>query len=116
MVFYNGHSRSGGGPDFSPPQIRKDLQVDFAKYKMGKDSFIEMLQKFKEQKSTSAVLGLFSCNSTQHFEKDLNALKKNVLLLTAPDLIYYKDALDQSLQSLEFLLSRNCPALQQLMK
>ncbi len=115
ILFYNGHSRSGGGPDFSPPYLKKDNQVDFSKYKNNLGSFPEIMSRYKKTKSSPSVLGLFSCNSTQHFEKSLHALKKNVLLLTAPNLIYFKDALDESLESLELLLNSDCINLKKLL-
>lgn len=115
ILFYNGHSRSGGGPDFFPPLIKKDQQVDFPKYKNGHGSFATLLNYFKKVQKPLSVLGLFSCKATQHFEKDLSALQKNVMLLTAPHLIYFKEALDKSLLTLEHLLQGDCEKLKKWM-
>ncbi|MCB9026873.1 MAG: hypothetical protein H6625_11180 [Bdellovibrionaceae bacterium] len=115
ILFYNGHSRAGGGPDFSPPIIKKDNQVDFAKYKNGYGSFSLILNYFKKIKKPLSVLGLFSCNATQHFEKDLSTKQKNVMLITAPHLIYFKEALDKSILAMDYLLRSDCASLSKLL-
>ena len=115
ILFYNGHSRSGGGPDFYPPLLKKDKQIDFKKYKNGHGSFKQILNYFKKVNQPLSVLGLFSCKATQHFERDLNKQKKNVLLLTAPNLIYFKEAMDKSLYSLEYLMKSDCKKLNSLL-
>jgi hypothetical protein len=53
-------------------------------------------------------LGLFSCKATEHFEKELKKKDSQVLFLSAPDLIYFKDAFDNSMAAMEGLLQGDC--------
>lgn len=115
ILFYNGHSRAGGGPDFFPPLLKKDMQVDFTRYKNGYGSFHQILNYFKKINQPLKILGLFSCNATQLFEKDLATKQKEVMLITAPHLIYFKEALDKSLFALDAILRYDCNRLNQLL-
>lgn len=95
-VFYIGHSRDGGGPDFNPPQLRDDMYVDYPWYRKNKPGLGLVLKNLKAPKKTKRSpfkLGLLSCDSTQHFEKTLKGASKIAKVITVPRLIYYSDAL-----------------------
>jgi hypothetical protein len=78
VSFYLGHSRGGGGPDFSPPRVipnSKPPKVDYASYTETREGF----RKFFSKEALSAAAGSprqnpahkvvfgISCSSQQHF-------------------------------------------------
>lgn len=80
VVFYIGHSRKGGGPDFFPPKILHDNHVDYGYYdrgnegyKQGFDMYLETLDNMILQKSKMPkIVGFFSCSSREHFLDELS--------------------------------------------
>ncbi len=117
VVFYNGHSRFGGGPDFAPPKLRPsgDVNADF--YRSSQTGFQEMQTKLQGNaglldnlSSTSdglKMLGLFSCTSSQHFSRALTS-DKQLGLISSGALLYYADAMENSLAALSALLEMKC--------
>ncbi|MBI3548844.1 MAG: hypothetical protein HY078_07390 [Elusimicrobia bacterium] len=66
MVIYSGHSRLGGGPDFQPPRLHKN-HVDYPWYVRNRPGFNLMTNALRERVTPLFFLGLFSCDSLQHF-------------------------------------------------
>jgi hypothetical protein len=115
VVFYNGHSRFGGGPDFRSPLLARDGTVDAASYKSRKAGIGRMISSLEESKSAKAgsfarlkLLGLFSCESSRHFNSKIRRLSE-AGLISSPQLMYYSDALAQSLAALDDVLAGKCP-------
>lgn len=95
-VFYVGHSRDGGGPDFSPPRLLKNKHVDYVWYRKNQPGLrilLKNLRIHKKIKRSPFKLGLLSCASTQHFEKRIQSATEKAQMVTVPKLIYYADAL-----------------------
>lgn len=65
MVFYQGHSRYGGGPDFGPEK------KDHGQYKKDKPGLKLMATALKDRKDPLFMLTLVSCDSKKHFELDV---------------------------------------------
>lgn len=114
VVFYNGHSRFGGGPDFAPPRLTRGGEVDSTFYRAKRPGFSKALEKLrlpaKKKKSAGGslkILGLFSCASSQHFANEIGS-NAAVGLISSRGLIYYADALDNSLAALSALLEMRC--------
>lgn len=108
-VFYNGHSRQGGGPDFGPPRITASGKVAFSwygKHEPGLGTTLRALQNAKE--SHLKLLGLFSCDSTQHFLLKAQSAAPSTGFITSGMLVYFSDALEGSLTALSALLSMKC--------
>lgn len=104
LVFYNGHSRFGGGPDFNRPKLNTMGDVDsgfYKKYHRGHDRIVKALTQRKKDKDRSPlkVLGLFSCTSTQHFADELKKID-STKVLTSHRLLHYAEALKDSLKAL----------------
>lgn len=82
IVFYNGHSRKGGGPDFFPPYSVMDtrsseyLQTDYSYYEDLKLRY-ELINTVRGSSRAPKFIGLFSCDSKRHFYKQLNAAAAN---------------------------------------
>ena len=97
-VFYIGHSRDGGGPDFSPPVLSKNDHVNYDWYKKNKPGLSSLLSSLKRiparNKNHRRVLGLMSCASRELFTKKIRQVDAHLELVTVPDLLYYVDALD----------------------
>jgi hypothetical protein len=107
VVFYNGHSRDGGGPDFSPPMLRADHHVFYLAYQNQRLGVRNMSRALAESKSPPAVVGLFSCVSNNLVSPAIKR-KKKTRWITTRHLVYYADALDSMRDSLSNLLGLRC--------
>lgn len=113
VVFYNGHSRFGGGPDFEAPRLTAESSVDVSFYQGRRPGFQKILEKLRERAKRDKdhagpqVLGLFSCASSQHFSEAI-AKESKTALISSRALIYYADALENSLAALSALLEMKC--------
>lgn len=111
LVFYNGHSRFGGGPDFAPPLLNVLGQVDsgfYKKYPQGINKMVNSLTKRnldEKQNIRKLKLGIFSCSSSQHFNKTLNKLGVSEAI-TSPRLLHYSEALAQTKFELDSFLKK----------
>jgi len=110
VVFYDGHSRLGGGPDFTPPRLTSDDHVDYAHYQSRQPGLANFLQALKES-SRLSVLGLFSCSSTQHFAKKIERSRPGLRLFASEKSLYFSEALDEALGALNELLRMNCAVM-----
>jgi hypothetical protein len=108
IVFYNGHSRDGGGPDFKPPVLDKKHKANYAGYyHIKREGFKNMMASLK-QNHAPAMVGLFSCFSKTHFHAAMmkNNPKQAVILST--DAIDYASTTQASLGYLEAMLQGEC--------
>ncbi len=98
-TFYIGHSRDGGGPDFSPPKMSATKDVDFNWYRSNKPGINKVLAAMgSSQFKQNQIFGMLSCLSSKHFEKSISELSPRVRFVSTSKLIYYTEALDQSLR------------------
>ena len=114
IVFYNGHSRSGGGPDFAPPVLNRTQEVDYSYYRLEKTQFKILLDALRKSKAHPTLVGLFSCRAEDLFGSQLEAVNQRVTLLAAPHLISYQEALHDSVYALEAILGNQCEKLDRL--
>jgi hypothetical protein len=108
VVFYNGHSRDGGGPDFSPPRLRSNDHVDYAWYIRNKPGVQNMIEALRESDEAPKALGLFSCVSDKHFARQIWQIAPATALITSRKLLYYADAIASSLGALNAILGMWC--------
>lgn len=91
FVFYLGHSRSGGGPDFFPPRILdSSKETDYAWYKEtreNKTAMIEALQKLPVDKKP-AMIALLGCSSQLHFYRKLKEAAPHTTFFLSRQTIY----------------------------
>lgn len=105
IVFYNGHSRAGGGPDFSTPELTKAKHVHYTSYQKNKPGLIFIQETLKQNpNSPLQVLGLYSCQSDQLFKKKVEAAKPSLKVIGSRQLLYFSDALNDSLDQLSQIL------------
>lgn len=112
VIFYNGHSRVGGGPDFEPPRLTagKIPNVDYFFYQANRPGLGKMEKALasKAARAPNTLLGFFSCASSQHFADSIFALRPNISLITSTSLLYYADAMANSLAALSALIEMRC--------
>lgn len=115
VVFYNGHSRFGGGPDFTSPKLARDGSVSVSAYKNNRQGLTKLVRALEEGRKPKSkdyaglkVLGLYSCTSSQHFNRRIRS-SSEAGLISSNALMYYSDALDQSVAALNTLLQNRCP-------
>lgn len=108
VVFYNGHSRDGGGPDFAPPRLTANDHVDYSWYTRHRPGFEKLREALVTEGAKIQLLGLFSCASREHFTNEIWQAKPEMATITSARLIYYSDALQAQLGALSALLGREC--------
>lgn len=108
VVFYNGHSRDGGGPDFAPPHLTANEHVDYTWYTTHRPGFEKLRETLVKDEAKIQLLGLFSCASRAHFTNEIWQAKPEMATITSARLIYYSDALQAQLGALSALLGREC--------
>jgi hypothetical protein len=67
VVIYDGHSRDGGGPDFSPPKSLSDGHTNYSWYRSHKLGLKYMVDILSVNDTDPKLIGLFSCSSINHF-------------------------------------------------
>lgn len=111
-VFYVGHSRDGGGPDFAPPRITSSREVDYRWYQENKPGISSVLNAIASSKfHEHQVFGMMSCLSSKHFEKSILDLTKRVSFVSTHKLIYYTEALNQTQFEVSKLMSEQLKLL-----
>lgn len=108
IVLYDGHSRDGGGPDFSPPNLNSHGKIDYAWYHKNQPGLKAMIQALQKTKSSPIYLGLFSCASDGHFTEQLTPLLHQTSLILSTKLIEGSKAKESLFHSLDSILNFNC--------
>jgi hypothetical protein len=106
VVFYVGHSRDGGGPDFAPPRLAKDNQPDYDFYREQQPGLKAMQKSLHQRAATKKLyLGVFSCSSKEHFGSELPR-KKDWKVMTLSKPVYFMDALERTSQELSHVIQQ----------
>lgn len=108
-IFYNGHSRDGGGPDFKPPILNQANKVNYdGYYRIQREGIKRVLKQIKESAYKDGLLGFFSCYSQRHFYSALTKANPNQKLILSSDTIDYLDTLLVSMGYVEALMQGQC--------
>jgi hypothetical protein len=111
-VFYMGHARNGGGPDFRPPRLTSAGKPDYyGYYRKSFPGLSRMTQELKATSNKGVLVGLFACDAKLHFHRRLSAGNKNqkmILTLGGEGMLHYLDTLMVSLGYIEGLLRGSC--------
>ena len=105
-VFYDGHSRDGGGPDFFPPRLDKNGHVAYQWYKTHKPGLKEMQQEIRKTHTLAKLIGLYSCVSNHLVPEHKKSMR--TAWITYHKLFYFADALQSMKDSLSALLGSKC--------
>ncbi len=85
FVFYVGHSRNGGGPDFSPARLLPNQHPDYMGYQKAKINTSKMMKALVNipAENRPLVFGILGCSSGLHYKTSLrSALPESGLLLS----------------------------------
>lgn len=107
VVFYIGHSRRGGGPDFSPPLILRNGHVNYSWYRKNAPGLELLLSGLKSSNSIQE-LGMFSCDSNPLFFDKIRAISPQIKVIGTNSLVYYSVALSDALGELNKILGEAC--------
>jgi hypothetical protein len=107
VVFYIGHARNGGGPDFAPPVLNGAGKVDLSRYQARQEG-LKLLVSTLPQAERLKLLGLFACASSRHFAAPLLQAKKDVAYLLAGDVTMPTPMNHALWGALHSLLGRSC--------
>lgn len=91
IVFYDGHSRNGGGPDFSPPHSLSNGHTDYDWYRARREGIKFMLSTIKESTQDPKFLALFSCSSINHFYKSVADAAPNTGFIGTNESLLFSD-------------------------
>ncbi|UOF00044.1 hypothetical protein [Bdellovibrio reynosensis] len=110
-IFYFGHSRNGGGPDFSPPIfIGSSNKVDYTNYyKPKRPGFKKMVAALSNGKQ-APIIGLMSCASRDHFLKKLQEIAPNSGLITSMDVLLVEMVYTAMIGGVDAILRGQCQA------
>ncbi len=108
IVFYEGHSRDGGGPDFKPPYVKSNGTVNYSWYHKNQPGLKFLLNTLDLTTQPPYIFGLFSCASKKHFESKISKYFNSSHLILSTKVVeahYTKEAL---LSSIESVLNFEC--------
>ncbi len=90
FVFYLGHSRNGGGPDFAPPKLLPNEHTDYNWYqqtKINSNKMVSELTKISVQ-NRPLVFSILGCNSRLHYYNRLRNVLPTAGLILSREEIY----------------------------
>jgi hypothetical protein len=108
MVFYEGHSRDGGGPDFAPPRPSHSGTVNYPWYHKNKPGLKFLLAALNEAQIKPSNLGLFSCASRGHFLKSLKKHAPKTKLYLSTKVVEAGKTKSALMRTLESVLNFEC--------
>ncbi|MGE3260608.1 MAG: hypothetical protein AB7K68_02405 [Bacteriovoracia bacterium] len=112
LVFYMGHSRYGGGPDFGPEKRKPNRKWDIGYYKKNRPGLKLMADAMKERKDGSLfLLGLMSCDSRHHFEANVKSIGAADRTLLSKNLVGSDEGYDKLIEVAEGVLAQSCEPL-----
>ncbi|OFZ56038.1 MAG: hypothetical protein A2428_13875 [Bdellovibrionales bacterium RIFOXYC1_FULL_54_43] len=106
IVFYSGHARDGGGPDFFPPRLNSDQKVDYAWYRKRRPGLKGVLSALNAQ--SKLVFGIFACDSNAHFRKSIKAVAPKIPLILTNAAIPITSTHNVMIASLNAVLGMKC--------
>lgn len=109
-VFYFGHSRNGGGPDFHPPIfVSGKNRVNHAGYYQVQRPGLKKLVSALSSSSTQApIIGLMSCDSRDHFLKRVRSLAPESGVITSLAVIDIDHVYTATIGAVDALLRGQC--------
>lgn len=111
MVLYNGHARSGGGPDFRPSRLLRDnINVDFPSYRAERHGVGLLREGLQGRRVTPQlpVLALFACVSTSLFGPTIQQLSPGTTIYSNPRVNWWDDEIITIPAMINAALSQLC--------
>ncbi len=108
-TFYFGHSRNGGGPDFSPPRLTSKNKVDYSGYyEVVRPGFKKMISALSDGSKQTKIFGLMSCDSRDHFLSKLRATAPHTGVITSTAVLNVDEVYTAMLGAIDALLRGQC--------
>jgi hypothetical protein len=113
IVFYLGHARDGGGPDFTPAKRLRNAHINYAWYRANRPGFKKLLAALDSAATSSRrpapqLLGLFACTSERKFLKDLKIHAPETGFILSNDVSSFDDDFNALIGSLDAILGEKC--------
>jgi hypothetical protein len=109
IVVYNGHSRDGGGPDFSPPVLDpKTLHPNYPYYRAKHPGLNDEVTALATSTHRPEVIAMMSCDSKLHFEEQLKKASPDSALLLTNMVTYTNVTNVAELGLMDGLMSQRC--------
>lgn len=109
-VFYLGHARNGGGPDFAPPVFlsgRNKLDYE-GYYKAQRPGLKRMISALSSSDRQTAVLGLMACNSRDLFLNRVRSVASNTGVITSMSILNVDEVYTAMIGGIDSLLRGQC--------
>jgi hypothetical protein len=108
-VIVTGHSRGGGGPDFFPARRLLNGHINYAWYRHNRPGFGRLLATLdKHPDHQPMVIGLISCDTKNHFYRDLKPHAKGTGFVFSNAEALWVDELNATVGTLNSLLGEKC--------
>lgn len=107
-LFYIGHARDGGGPDFSPAKRNADGTINYPHYRKNKPGIEELTSVMSLAKQSPKIFGILACNSERWSKRISSLAPKSGLILSSTEKIASEVALAQVYGALDAVLWKRC--------
>lgn len=109
-VFYFGHARNGGGPDFYPPVfISGTNKLNYSGYyKSKRPGFTKMLNTLDSASRRAPVIGLMACASRDHFLRRTRAVAPTSGVISSMDVLNVDYVYTAMIGAVDALLRGQC--------
>jgi hypothetical protein len=108
-VFYLGHSRNGGGPDFKPPVLIEGMnKVNYKGYYQIKRPGYGVMMAGLSGRHQPAILGLMSCDSRDHFVSSLRSAAPRTGVISSTAVITIDEVYTALIGGVDALLRGQC--------
>lgn len=110
LAYYFGHSRNGGGPDFNPPVfLPGQNKLNYAGYYKAKQPGMrKMISSLEDSAKPARILGMFSCDSRDHFLRKVRSTSPTTGVITSLDILTVDEVWTSMLGSLDSVLRGQC--------
>ncbi len=111
-IFYSGHARNGGGPDFGPAVRTKSGHKNYkGYYEVQRPGLKRLVAALKQRKDGGIpFLSLAACSSEKHFAKEIRKVSPKSGMIVTTDLSYGIDGSAATLNAIDSLLGQRCQA------
>lgn len=109
-IFYFGHSRNGGGPDFAPPIFvsgRNKVNYD-GYYEVQRPGLKKMVATLSASQSKAPILGLMSCASREHFLRKVRSVAPQMGVITSRDVLNVDEVYTAMIGGVDAILRGQC--------
>lgn len=108
-LFYFGHSRKGGGPDFHPPILNSARRVNYDGYYFPlRPGFKKMMMGLSNTNEQTKIFGLMSCDSRDLFLKPIRKIATNTGVISSTAILELDQVFTAMIGAIDALLRGQC--------